>query len=464
MKGIKRFTFIMLLTLCLFAGCNKKAAQQQSAASQQSSASADSGSLEDMSTDGGQYDVHNLFGTWRLVSYTDSNGTFTAENWGNYIYSEISIYTTEIADYIMDDWHGFGEEETDLEVKRVEGVPWPECANQDWYVEFNRLDGTLLPFRVTRTGNGLLLWKNNPSNGSFPYSFYGVYQRLDLDRQYDWYDRDEWIGEYAFYELTPPDDYSGYHISIYKENDWLESNLQITGFNAMSRRRTQVVGNPNYAEVVFAEYKWNQTDLFDMGDVMLTLTKRDGELYTAWSKLQPMLSGNTAPGVYFHKTGPSRSSPDFLKPEQRIVYEKAMKIFTEYFATGFGGRTVLQETITINDRTYQRMGGEYSRWDDFMAAIRSAFTEEWAVRVENGGVYVANNGSTYFLGADRGGNYFSVGPDLFSLVSENEDRLIFQIIGQYDYEDGMGIVREAYPVELVRTAAGWRVNYISVTY
>ena len=99
-----------------------------------------------------------------------------------------------------------------------------------------------------------------------------------------------------------------------------------------------------------------------------------------------------------------------------------------------------------------------------MAALKSCFTEEWYAQVENGRAYVANNGNTYFLGADRGGNYFYEGPDLYSLVSENEDRLIFQIIGQYDYQDGMGIVQEAYPVELVRTTAGWRINYISVTY
>jgi len=445
---------IITIALCLLAGCNKSKAQQASTA-------ADSGSPSEMSADGDPYDVHDLFGSWRLVSYTDANGTFTADNWGTYIYSEISIYTTEIADYMMDDWHGFGEEETDLEVKRVE-VPWPECENQDWYVEFNRLDGTALPFRATRTGNGLLLWKNNPSNGSFPYSFYGVYKRLDIDRQYDWYEPDEWIGEYTFYELTPPDDYSGYHISIYRENDWLESNIQITGFGAMPKRRTQIVGNPNYAELVFAEY--GSGPLFDMGDLMLTLTKRDGELYTAWGKLQPTLGGNAAPGIYFRKTGTSRESPDFLDSEQRAVYEKADSIYKGYFALGFGGRNVLQETITINDRTYQRMGGEYSRWADFMAAIRSAFTEEWALSVESGGAYVESNGNTYFLGADRGGNYFYIGSDLYALVSENEDRLIFQIIGQYDYENGEGIVQEAYPVELVRTAAGWRANVISVTY
>ena len=460
---MKQFVAIMLLALCLFDGCNKKNVQRQSADS------SDSGSLAEMSTNGGQSNVHDLFGSWRLASYTDGNGTFTAENWGNYIYCEISIYTTEIADYKIDDWHGFGEEEIDLEVRRVEGAlpayGIPGLEGQAWHVELRNESGALV-MKAALYGDRLYSVKiNNSGNESFPYAFTGVYERLGIDRQYDWHEWDEWIGEYAFYELTPPDDHSGYHISIYKVNDWLESNIQIDGFDAMAKRRTQIVGNPNYVEVVFAEYIWDEAGLFfDMGDLMLTLTKRDGELYTAWGKMQPILGGNATPGVYFHKAGSLRTSPDFLSSEQRVVYEKAMKLYEEYFALGTGGRTVLQESITINDMTYQRMGGEYTRWDDFMAILRNLFTEEWMAGVENGMGYIESNGNTYFLGADRGSNYYYVGPDLYALVSENEERVIFQIIGQYDYEYGEGIVQEAYPVELVRTSAGWRVNYISVTY
>ena len=157
-------------------------------------------------------------------------------------------------------------------------------------------------------------------------------------------------------------------------------------------------------------------------------------------------------------------SPDFLNNEQREVYEKAMEIYRDYFAFGLGGPVSGEwEPVTINDMMYNRMAGEFSLWADFTAALQSVFTEEWIANELDGIGYVEREGYTYFVPADRGADIFYVGPDLFSLVAETENSLLFNIIGQYDYDDGNGIVQDVYPVELVRTAAGWRVNQISVT-
>ena len=473
---MKQFVVIMLLALCLFAGCNSQAARSAAPAQQpDASAAAGISSQSETPAKGAEYDVDDLFGSWRLVTYTDDRGTFTAEDWGRYLYAELSFYSTGTAEYKIDDWYGYEDIENSLEVKRIEGAllpAWSSCENQAWYVDL-RSGRTASTMNAAVYGDKLyFMYKLNPDNKYFPHAFFGVYQWLDIDRQLDKHEWEEWMGEYTFSEAETSNQKTEYHISVYKNNDLLEAYMEIDGLEAMARKRVQVVGNTNYVELVFAEFVGDDSfpaSLYRYGDVMLTLYKKNSELYTAWGKLQPMLIGNTAmenaaPGIYFHKAGPSLSNPDFLDSDKRAVYEKAMKIYEEYFATGFGGRTVLQDSITINDMMYQRMGGEYSRWDDFIADLRSVFTEEWVSKVETGRAYVSSNGYTYFLGADRGGNIFYIGPDLYALVSENEDQVRFQIIGQYDYEDGKGIVQKAFPVELVKTAAGWRVSEISVTY
>jgi hypothetical protein len=87
---------------------------------------------------GAQWDVSDLFGSWRMVSYTDhyrtavsGNGIFTPNNSPHdYVYSELSIYTTLGVNYRLEcDFSEFLKAYSDLSMKRVNGTLWKDCPN-----------------------------------------------------------------------------------------------------------------------------------------------------------------------------------------------------------------------------------------------------------------------------------------------------------------------------------------------
>jgi predicted small secreted protein len=271
---------------------------------------------------GAQWDVTDLFGTWRMVSYEDlPNGTVTGENGrfdhdpdvSFYVYSDLSIYTTMLADYKLEITEGdLGESWSDLSVTRVEGALWEGCGNDAWYVELAATGGEETPQLAVTFADGKLLLKrkDGAKADSFYESFTAVYERLDVDLQYDWHEWDEWVGKYTFDEFAPPNQTMVYSVSITKEPDGqaLSAFLQVDGFQTMTRKQAWVAGNANYIEIVFSAYD-DDDDLdlafpdnrYRTGDVILTLTRKGSDIYTTWGQLQPMLQSNAAPGIYFTK-------------------------------------------------------------------------------------------------------------------------------------------------------------------
>ena len=260
--------------------------------------------------DGAHWDVPDLFGTWRAVSVTDQNGARTSDygiltsgpggDDGQYVYTELSVYTTLLADYtLVTDRGSWVDFWTDMSIKRVSGALWEDCPNKAWHVELSGIlsdmDGGE-PVNVYATyADGKLLFMYDRES-----SLFVTFERLDINLQYDWHEWSEWYGDYYFEEFAPPDQNMVYNISI--TND--ESNVEIDGFQTMARKKAWVVGNANYIEIVFDGYGDDdmfKSDYYIVGQLLLTFTRKGDEIITTWGRLEPILPENNAPGLYFKK-------------------------------------------------------------------------------------------------------------------------------------------------------------------
>lgn len=275
----------------------------------------------EMPPKGAQWDVTDLFGTWRMTSYTDlPDGTVVGKDGrfdhdpdvSFYIYSDLSVYTTLLADYkmVIEETELY-ESWSDLSLTRVEGALWEGCGNDAWYVELAADDAEEAPPLAVTFADGKLLLKrkDGATIDSFCESFTAVYERLDVDLQYDWHEWDEWVGKYTFGEFAPPNQTWEYTLTIGKISDapLFSVYLQVDGFQTQVRKWATATGNANYLEIVFNSYDDEDRDLayenysYSYGDLMLTLTRKGSDIYTTWVKLQPMLQSNAAPGIYFTK-------------------------------------------------------------------------------------------------------------------------------------------------------------------
>jgi len=120
-------------------------------------------------------------------------------------------------------------------------------------------------------------------------------------------DLNEWAGEYYFYEYAPTDQNMIYYISIYEESGVYFALIEIDGFQTQTRKLAKVVGNKNNIDLVFEQYLEDDTDMrypenqYKQGDVILSLSQKDSEIYTTWGKWKPLLQANYNSGVYLVK-------------------------------------------------------------------------------------------------------------------------------------------------------------------
>ena len=93
--------------------------------------------------------------------------------------------------------------------------------------------------------------------------------------------------------------------------------------------------------------------------------------------------------------------------------------------------------------------------------------------------FVSYNGKLAILNASMGGNVSRSGvDDTYQLLEKTEDKIKFNVIGHYigdqrenESDDDYNERRETtfdyvkmYPIEMVMTDNGWRVNEFHVTY
>ena len=138
-------------------------------------------------------------------------------------------------------------------------------------------------------------------------SFTAVFERVDIDLQYDWHEWNEWLGDYSFNEYAPHNQNMLYSISITKRPKWsvMTAQVEINGFQTETKCGAWVFGNANYLEIVYSSYLTEQMDassphpLVRNGQIMLAFSRKDDALVTTWGKLEPMLPENKVPGIYF---------------------------------------------------------------------------------------------------------------------------------------------------------------------
>ena len=175
-----------------------------------------------------------------------------------------------------------------------------------WYLEGGkfRLNGAESRPNLTYTGT----FDEGRLSISYDGFLGGETFTIVMERQ-DMPSCDEWIGEYSFDEFAPPNQNMDYKITITKHPEWsfLSAQIEIDGFQTMERKNALVVGNAEHIELVFDSYGEDDMDLafpgnrYLKGEIVATLYRKSGDIFTAWGRLEPMLPENMVRGVYFVK-------------------------------------------------------------------------------------------------------------------------------------------------------------------
>ena len=271
---------------------------------------------------GAQWSMADWYDTsWRMVSYTDSNGTAVFDNGifsagnkdeGRYVYSDIWVQSTYLVDFNLTAFagskkKGFEEKLSELSINRANGALWDDCPNKAWYAELKGGGGSRQRIGITYA-DGKLFVKKGDGRGVFPDSFTAVYEYLGINRGGDEHEWEDWLGDYYFEEFAPPNQNMDYRISVTNEPDWdyTSAFIQIDGFRTMARKQGWVFGNPNHIEIVYSDPGNDDMDeqtgnQYRYGEIIVSFTRKSGGLYTTWYRLRPMLPANKAPGVYFEK-------------------------------------------------------------------------------------------------------------------------------------------------------------------
>ena len=131
---------------------------------------------------GSQWDLLDVYGTWRMISYSDGSGAYSGEDLSSYIAAEITL------DRVMGNhlWIAVPDEATTMlhsymDMGRYEGETWHPytyeaiwdgAANEAWYVALTLDDAPSVSIRLSYANDKVLLSKEDAAHpGVFPYSF-----------------------------------------------------------------------------------------------------------------------------------------------------------------------------------------------------------------------------------------------------------------------------------------------------
>ena len=130
----------------------------------------------------------------------------------------------------------------------------------------------------------------------------------DSDAQMTLTDLDDWVGEYKFFESASepngPLIMMDYEIEIYKENDNYYAEIAMDGQTTLVRAKAKVDGEEEFISLRFLEYLPDHGVglCSEINDVLISFKKENGDIYTYWGEIGPMLYKNDESGnVYFEK-------------------------------------------------------------------------------------------------------------------------------------------------------------------
>ena len=130
---------------------------------------------------GVHWELPDIYGTWRMVSYSDQIVDYTVNELGWHFNSEIAIYPTGQAEFLLDDQFNYVEMECELYVVQKDGPIWEGCKNQAWHVELTGSWDPDIKYFAAVSDDKLLFrkaYKNHPDG--YPLSFTAVYEYIGM--------------------------------------------------------------------------------------------------------------------------------------------------------------------------------------------------------------------------------------------------------------------------------------------
>ena len=141
-----------------------------------------------MPTYGYQWELPELYGHWRMISYSDSDGDHNVRNLPNNSRPEIVIHSTLTAYFYMNNDRADIQVEEDLGIVLRDGPIWKNAVNQAWHAELKGSNNPKVTFLVSFAEDKLLFKLDNSTYSDivYPDSFSAEFEYVGSS--YDFFD------------------------------------------------------------------------------------------------------------------------------------------------------------------------------------------------------------------------------------------------------------------------------------
>ena len=198
------------------------------------------------------------------------------------------------------------------------------------------------------------------------------------------------------------------------------------------------------------------------------------------------LTGCSLPAVLFSRSSPASSEPDntvstrespdlyFLPDELQQLYANAVDVSSGLYGMGDSLMYLWDyEEITDIDETYALYDADYTA---FSEKIHLIFTDDCLADTDYAIKFIDHEGSVAvdrYLSNDMVENTTiqvqEAFPDTYRPVHSTEDEVEFTLISHYDRngwndtDDPIDVYTIEYPIRMVRTDSGWRIDEFHTT-